>query len=112
MRKAKEMSLTGRFLGAEEALAWGLVTHVVAHSELLPFTLSLAADIAAADRWAARTILDEYRRTSLTTVEEGWRIETETFVAFRRRFDPAAVAARRESVVERGRRQLRPRDDR
>lgn len=93
VRRAKELSLTGRFIGAEEALAWGLVNHVVPHDELLGFTVGLAATVAEADRWAARAILDGYRRTSMTTVEEGWRIETEAFVAFRRnRFDPSTVA--------------------
>lgn len=98
VRRAKELSLTGRFLTADQALAWGLVNHVVPHDQLLAFTLELAASIAAADRWAARAILDGYRRTSLTTVEEGWRMETEAFVAFRRsRFDPATVARFTES---------------
>lgn len=98
VRRAKELSLTGRFLTADQALAWGLVNHVVPHDQLLAFTLELAASIAAADRWPARAILDGYRRTSLTTVEEGWRMETEAFVAFRRsRFDPATVARFTES---------------
>src|SRR5262249_37979150 len=45
-RRAKEMSTTGNFVDAQTALAWGLVNHVVAHEELLPFTRALAADIA------------------------------------------------------------------
>jgi enoyl-CoA hydratase len=92
VRRAKELSLTGRFIDARQALAWGLVNHVVAHEELLPFTRALAADIVAADRRAARAILDGYRQASLTTVEDGWRLETERFVAFRRSgFDPGTV---------------------
>ena len=35
VRKAKEMSLSGNFMGAHEAFARGLVNHVVAHEELL-----------------------------------------------------------------------------
>lgn len=106
LRKAIQLSLTGRFLDAREALAFGLVTHVVAHDELLAFTRSLAADIVSADPWAVRTILSTYREASLTTVADGWDLETERFVAFRRQgFDPAAVEARRRSVVERGRAQ-------
>ena len=36
VRRAKEMSLTGNYVGAEEALALGLVNRVVPHEELLP----------------------------------------------------------------------------
>jgi len=44
VRRAREMSFTGNFLGAEEALQWGLVNHVVPHDELMPFTRSLVAN--------------------------------------------------------------------
>src|SRR5206468_8047502 len=46
VRKAAEMSITGNFVDAEEALRLGLVNHVVAHDELMPFTRALAHDIA------------------------------------------------------------------
>jgi enoyl-CoA hydratase len=46
LRKAREMSATGAFVDAQEALRVGLVNHVVAHEELLPFTIGLAAQIA------------------------------------------------------------------
>ena len=103
IRKAKELSLSGRFLSAEDARQWGLVTHVVAHDELLPFTMALANDIAANDRAAVRALLAEYKQNALTTVAEGWAIESANFDAFRRTFDPAAVEARRQAVVDRGR---------
>src|SRR3954452_3125254 len=43
VRKAKEMSLTGNFVGAHEAFARGLVNHVVPHDDLLPAAGKLAA---------------------------------------------------------------------
>ena len=46
VRKARELSSTGNFVGAEEALRIGLVNHVVPHDELLPFTRTLAGQIA------------------------------------------------------------------
>src|SRR5947208_10016413 len=46
IRKAREMSITGNFVGAEEALRIGLVNHVVPHDELLPTTRMLAGQIA------------------------------------------------------------------
>ncbi len=42
VRRAREMSFTGNFMLADEALAFGLVNHVVPHAELLPFTRRLA----------------------------------------------------------------------
>jgi methylglutaconyl-CoA hydratase len=42
-KKAKSLLLSGRVLGAEEALSLGLVNEVVPESELIPRTLALAA---------------------------------------------------------------------
>jgi enoyl-CoA hydratase len=89
--KAIQMSLTGRFLDAAEALRWGLATFVVPHDDLLPFTHGLAADIVAADQTAVRAVLDEYRHNALVTGGDAWDHETERFLDFRRRFDPATV---------------------
>ena len=47
--RAKELSLTGNFLGAEAARDWGLVNRVVAPGELLPAAQALARDIAGID---------------------------------------------------------------
>jgi enoyl-CoA hydratase len=108
VRRAKEMSLTGRFLTAAEALACGLVNHVVPHEELLPSARALAADILGAEANAGRALLAEYKRTSATTVTEGLEIEGRLFREWSRRsFDPAAVEERRAAVVERGRVQSR-----
>jgi enoyl-CoA hydratase len=49
MAMAREMSMTGNFVNAETALRIGLANHVVAHDDLLPFTLGLAAAIAEQD---------------------------------------------------------------
>ena len=46
VRKAAEMSITGNFVEADEALRLGIVNHVVAHDELGDFTRRLAADVA------------------------------------------------------------------
>jgi len=60
VRKAREMSVTGNFVDADEALRIGLVAHVVAHDDLLAFALGLAARIPANE--AAREMLDLYCR--------------------------------------------------
>src|SRR5262245_48803811 len=41
VRRAREMSYTGNFIDANEALALGLVNHVVPHEELIPFSRRL-----------------------------------------------------------------------
>jgi enoyl-CoA hydratase len=47
VRKARQMSITGEFVDAAEALRLGLVNHVVPHQQLLSFTLALAGRIPA-----------------------------------------------------------------
>jgi enoyl-CoA hydratase/carnithine racemase len=58
LRKARELSLTGDFVDAHEALRIGLVNHVVPHDELLPFTTALVGRFA--DTLAAASVLDIY----------------------------------------------------
>jgi enoyl-CoA hydratase len=107
VRRAREMSITGNFIDAETALAWGLVNHVVAHDQLLGFCRALALDIVSNDQAGVRQMLETYRRTSLATGEDGWAIEAEVSREWARsRLDPAEVEARRQAIVARGRRQV------
>jgi enoyl-CoA hydratase len=46
VRKAREMSITGNFVDAEEALRIGLVNHIVPHAELVARAVALARDVA------------------------------------------------------------------
>ena len=107
LRRAREMSTTGNFVDAELAAAWGLVNHVVAHDELMPFCRGLALDVVSNDQAGVRQMLDTYRRIGLTTAEEGWQIEADISREWARtRLDPAEVEARRQAIVERGRGQV------
>lgn len=103
LRRAIELSLTGNFLGAHEALALGLVNHVVAHEELLPFCRRLAADIVSNDQAAVRRLLGHYRALpNAGTQDEAHRVEA----TMAQTWQPAAdLAARREAVMARGRTQ-------
>lgn len=47
--RARELSLTGNFLDAHTACAWGLVNRVVSPEALLPSARDLASDIVSAD---------------------------------------------------------------
>jgi 2-(1,2-epoxy-1,2-dihydrophenyl)acetyl-CoA isomerase len=52
MPKAKELVFSARFVEAEEALALGLVNHVVEDDELMSKTEELAAELAEAPTFA------------------------------------------------------------
>lgn len=105
--RAREMSLTGNYVDATTALAWGLVNHVVPHDELLPFCRGLAADIVSNDQAGVRRMLQTYDEVSATTIEEAWRIELQVSRDWEGEgFDPAAIEARRQAVVARGRQQI------
>jgi enoyl-CoA hydratase len=108
VRRARELSATGNYLGAETALAWGLVNHVVPHDELLPFCRQLANDIVSNDQAGVRRILQTYQEGSLVTAGEAWKIETQASLAWRPGgIDPADIERRRQAVVARGRSQVR-----
>jgi enoyl-CoA hydratase len=106
VRRAREMSYTGNFLTADEALQWGLVNHVVDHAELLPFTRRLALDIVSNDQRGVRQIRSTYAGVVGTTVDEGWQIERRDANEWMQQgVAPAEVERRREAIRERGRAQ-------
>jgi enoyl-CoA hydratase len=102
VRRAREMSFSGNFLTAQEALQWGLVNRVVAHDELLPTSRALAGDIAGNDQAGVRQIRATY--AEIAHDDAAWEIEARDSGAWRRsQFDPATVAQRRAAITERGR---------
>jgi enoyl-CoA hydratase len=109
IRRAREMSATGNYIDAAQALEWGLVNHVVPHGDLLPFVRRLATDIVSADQAALRAILATYDATGRVTGAEAWAVELREAAAFVRQrggVDPADIERRRTSIVERGRSQI------
>jgi enoyl-CoA hydratase/carnithine racemase len=75
LHRAKELALTGRFLDAGEALAWGLVNRVVAPDQLRPQAEALARQMLAGVPEALpayKRLLDE---EAGTTMDEALRIE-------------------------------------
>jgi enoyl-CoA hydratase len=99
MRKAAELSITGNFVGADEAWRLGLVNHVVAHDELLPFTRKLVDDIAPTA--AVGHVLDLYRRGDGLPLGEA--LELEAAFAATQRVDAAAFAAAGAEAAKRQR---------
>ena len=106
IRRAREMSFTGNFMMAEEALHWGLVNHVVPHDELLATCRKLAADIVSNNADGVAAIRGTYRQIESANQSEHWAIETANARAWREReFSPDEVAKRRAAIMERGRTQ-------
>lgn len=107
-RRAREISLTGNFVTAREALVWGLVNRVVPHDDLMPTVGRLAADIVGNDPLGVRRMLATYAEQEQTQLSDGWRIESEGAAAFRSEvaFAPDEIDKRRSSIIERGRSQL------
>lgn len=104
VRRAREMSFTGNFLSAAEAHALGLVNHVVAHDDLIPFTRRIALDIVGNDQAGVRQIRSTY--AEITHDAEAWAIEGRDSRAWMAaRFDPRHVADRRADIIDRGRTQ-------
>ena len=107
IRRAREMSLTGNFMVADEALRVGLVNHVVDHDELLPFTRRLAADIVGNDQPGVRRILATYAAVADGTLAEGWATEAAMGRSWLTDRDvTGGVAARRDAIMARGRQQI------
>jgi enoyl-CoA hydratase len=98
VRKAREMSITGNFVDADEALRIGLVNHIVAHDELGPFARSLALDIARTP--AVTEVLRLYARGEGLSLADALALETEHVT--RRSFDAAAFGAAGRATAARG----------
>lgn len=105
LRRAMEMSLTGNYVGAEEALRLGLVNHVVPHDELLAFARQLAGDVAANHRPGVVRLLQHYRAlANAATLDEAHLLEgmmAETWAP-----GVSLVGERRAGVMARGRAQV------
>jgi len=103
--RAKELSLTGNFIDAKTAEAWGLVNRVVPAAELMPTALKLAADMASIPVETLsfyKSLIDEgYGRS----FNKGLEIEHKRSSAHNREVTPASVEARRAQIQARGRTQ-------
>ncbi|QUD90631.1 enoyl-CoA hydratase [Phenylobacterium montanum] len=103
--RAKELSLSGNFLDAETACAWGLVNRVVPPEELMPAALKLAADMA--------TIPPEMAAFYKRMINDGFglpfgqamALEHERSSRWNAGITPEIVETNRQAVLARGRTQ-------
>jgi enoyl-CoA hydratase len=100
-RTALGMSLTGSFVGAQDAAAIGLVNTVVEHDDLLDRAVETAVAITEADQRVLAAILATYRAVDGLPLDEA--LVTERERAFEVRVDASAVEARRSGIISRGR---------
>lgn len=104
VRRAREMSFTGNFMSAEEALQWGLVNHVVPHHDLMPFTRKIATDIVGNEPEGVAQIRSTY--AAIAHDERGWDTEArDSRTWMKAQFTPEKVEARRAAIQARGRTQ-------
>ncbi len=69
---ALELMLTGRRMGASEAVSWGLVNEVVPAEQLLDAAKRLAAQICASAPLSVAATLEVLRETEGQTIREGF----------------------------------------
>jgi enoyl-CoA hydratase len=104
--RAKEMSLTGNFVDAQQALAWGLVNRVVPAGNLLPDALQMARDMLS----SVPDMLPRHKRLiddgMQLTLHDGLLLEQRIADAERATRDPADIAGRREALQARSRAQI------
>jgi len=91
--RAMLLNLTGEFVDAETAYAWGLVERVVPVDELEDAALVVAGQIAAQSPHAIAVLRELARTTRDMPVEEGLRREADGFVRCLRSEDGAEGVA-------------------
>ena len=105
--RAKEISLTGNFVSAEEALAMGLVNRVVAPDQLLPTCERIARDMLSCEPGmvsAYKRVIDE---GFAGTFRDGRKLEVDASRAHAKSVTPGQVAETRRRTMARGRDQVR-----
>lgn len=102
LRQALGMSLTGRFVDAAEAVSMGLVNAVVPHAALGAAVDAAVDAVVGTDPVVVRELLATYRLLSGVDLAAAFEVERERGRGLV--VDPEAVEARRQAVIERGRR--------
>ncbi len=101
--RAKEVSLTGNFIDADQALVWGLVNRVVTPEDLMPTCLRIANDI--------KSCPDDMIRKYKQLIDDGFQMTYADGVELERKMNSAhfqtleaeTIAERRKDVMARGR---------
>jgi len=103
--RAKRLSLTGDFIDARTAQAWGILSDVVAPHELMGAARKIAADIASCDPDMVRRYKSLIDDGFDLPFGEGIKLERARAAAENASLTPEAVEAKRAGVLARGREQ-------
>ena len=99
--RAKELSLTGNFLSAQQAYDWGLVNRVVEPAELMPAALKLAHEMASIEADVLVTYKAMIDDGYALSMGDGLALEHERSVIHNAAVTPEMVEARRAAQCRR-----------
>jgi enoyl-CoA hydratase len=105
--RAKELLFASDYMPAEEALRWGLVSRVVPPEALMDVARALARQIAANHPPTVRLMKSLINRGLRLDFGSGLALERAEFLRLLLGRQPAAVEARRQLVVDTGRKRVR-----
>jgi len=105
IHRAKELSLTGNFLSAQDAERWGLVNRVVSPEALLPTCRQLAKDMLGCEPATMRAYKKLIDQGFAETFGDGLRREIQASLDHVKSVSSQAIAERRKGIQERGRTQ-------
>lgn len=103
--RAKEAHFTGNFISAEQAAAWGLVSRVVEEDHLLDECRKIAADIASCIPATVKVYKQLVDDGLGTTLAAGLVMERKLMAHANKGISGDAIAARRNTVQDRGKKQ-------
>ena len=105
LNKAKELSFTGKYLSAQEALQFGLVNRVVPPDELQSVVEGIARDILSCDQKALRKIKYLINEGMKGNLERARILETLGTMEWRHKYSlpPEEAEQRFKKVLDRGR---------
>ena len=107
IRRARQMSFTGNFVEADQALEWGLLNEVVPHDQLIDRALQLGRDAATIPSDNLAGIRAAYIQAGAAHDDPALEAERNFSTAWTG-FDSAEFAERRAGIQERGRSQVNP----
>lgn len=105
IRRARQMSFTGNYVGSVQALEWGLLNEVVPHAELLDRAVALANDMSSITPTNLTGIRNAYAAAAHPHDDAALTAEAVYSANWAKGFDPNVFARQRESIQQRGKAQ-------